>query len=237
MSDAEGLVKEMRRACEDGDIETVRSLLGRGADINIIDESGSTPLIYAISYGEKSQAHKDVIKLLLKEGANLDIIDGDGLTVLMSAASRGDMENVRLFLDNDADPNIVSGDGEDMTALMIATDAGHPDIVELITKHIAKLPLAQKSLAVAKSMLLRNEGSPLNYLDTDTMQKMFSGGARGMVAAKKGKKSRKKTRKSKKTLKSKKTRKPKKTLKSKKTRKPKKTLKSKKTRKPKKKLY
>tara|TARA_B110000971_G_C19835867_1_gene420245 strand:- start:184 stop:813 length:630 start_codon:yes stop_codon:yes gene_type:complete len=208
MSDAEGLVKEMRRACEDGDIETVRSLLGRGADINIIDESGSTPLIYAISYGEKSQAHKDVIKLLLKEGANLDIIDGDGLTVLMSAASRGDMENVRLFLDNDADPNIVSGDGEDMTALMIATDAGHPDIVELITKHIAKLPLAQKRLAVAKSMLLRNEGSPLNYLDI--MQEMFSVGARGMVAAKKGKKSRKKTRKSKKRKKRTKRRKKKK---------------------------
>ena len=208
MSDAEGLVKEMRRACEDGDIETVRSLLGRGADINIIDESGSTPLIYAISYGEKSQAHKDVIKLLLKKGANLDIIDGDGLTVLMSAASRGDMENVRLFLDNDADPNIVSGDGEDMTALMIATDAGHPDIVELITKHIAKLPLAQKSLAVAKSMLLRNEGSPLNYLDI--MQEMFSVGARGMVVAKKGKKSRKKTRKSKKRKKRTKRRKKKK---------------------------
>jgi uncharacterized protein len=72
------LNQELLRASRDGQIEAVKSLLERGADINVQDDKwGWTPLMRAAD-----GSHAKVVKLLIARGANLNIKDKSGSTVL-----------------------------------------------------------------------------------------------------------------------------------------------------------
>ena len=71
----------------------VKSLLSSpGADVNAIDERGSTPLLEAARYG-----HEDICRVLIAGGANLKSKDKDGKTALMLAV-QGDHEEVVRIL-------------------------------------------------------------------------------------------------------------------------------------------
>ena len=177
-----------------GNIDILRLLLlDKGVNPNIQDRRGNTALMIATV-----QRNTDVVKLLLDKGVDPNIVDTDGKTALIISAATvpfsrqendDNLKNVRLLLDKGADPNIVDNDGK--TALMHATYYGNIAIVEIITAKL--LSSANKRLTVAKSMLSVNEDSPLQNLDTDTMEMM----AKMVAKAKKRKKKRKKTRKSK----------------------------------------
>ncbi len=72
------LNQALLRAARDGEVETVKSLLDRGADINVQDDKwGTTPLMEAADGG-----HIEVIKLLITRGANLNLKDKVGWTAL-----------------------------------------------------------------------------------------------------------------------------------------------------------
>lgn len=60
-----GGVAGLHRAAQKGDLEAVRQLILLGAEINILDEHGSTPLMYASSFGNAS-----VVEYLLSIGAD-----------------------------------------------------------------------------------------------------------------------------------------------------------------------
>ena len=53
---------------------------GEGADINLQNSEGWTPLIYACSYG-----HEAVVRLLLERGADVTLRTKDGRTALFFA--------------------------------------------------------------------------------------------------------------------------------------------------------
>ena len=77
------------RATREGNTDMVRSLLsGPGADVNVTDERGSTPLLEAARYG-----HEDITRVLIAAGANVKAKDKDGKTALMLAV-QGDHEEV-----------------------------------------------------------------------------------------------------------------------------------------------
>ena len=77
------------RATREGNTDMVRSLLsGPGAEVNVTDERGSTPLLEAARYG-----HEDITRVLIAAGANVKAKDKDGKTALMLAV-QGDHEEV-----------------------------------------------------------------------------------------------------------------------------------------------
>ncbi len=60
----------MYRACLDGRVESARLLIDAGADINLANSSGNTPLSVAARNG-----HAHIVKMLLEAGALVNTID------------------------------------------------------------------------------------------------------------------------------------------------------------------
>ena len=65
--DNEGGNEYFNRAAKTGDLDEVKELIGRGADVNGVSCNGDLPLLCASENG-----HADVVQLLLDEGANVD---------------------------------------------------------------------------------------------------------------------------------------------------------------------
>jgi ankyrin repeat protein len=138
------------------DLDEARQFIDAGADINLPEPDGTTPLLWAVY----NMSH-DLVKLLLEAGANpnipnkLDITpllqasrNGDAGIIaalldsgasmnqqgfmtepyLMAAARSGNVDAVKLLLDAGANPNATEP-FEDQTALMWAAAEGHLDMV------------------------------------------------------------------------------------------------------------
>ena len=79
--------------------EIVRRLLEHGADPNLRNRSGETPL-----HGASYRASLEVVRLLLSYGAKIDQKDEDGKTPFQVASSRGHDEIIKLLLEQGAVP-------------------------------------------------------------------------------------------------------------------------------------
>lgn len=88
-----------------GDVAMIRLLLDHGADVNAIDPTGRTPLMYAAG---SDLLPVDAVKLLIERGADVNAknqhkLAGDaGLTVLEIARFRGDTPVVDLLVKSGA---------------------------------------------------------------------------------------------------------------------------------------
>ena len=81
------------RAARAGHADTVKTTLAAsGADVNVRDEDGSTPLIEAARGG-----HDDVVQALLVARADVKVKDKRGKTALMYAAEGGHNEIAKLL--------------------------------------------------------------------------------------------------------------------------------------------
>ncbi len=73
---------ELLNAAKNGDIEKVKSLISEGADVNVVDKNGDTPLIWAATNG-----HKETVETLLKvKGIDVNVKGQYGYPPLHSAA-------------------------------------------------------------------------------------------------------------------------------------------------------
>ena len=108
-----------------GDMATFRSLAAADPKVGSLrGPGGSTPLMYAVLYGDAAAA-----RLLLDGGADPNIRNDAGATALMWAVS--DVEKTRLLLDRGANPNAKSDDGR--TPLLIASGLfGGAPVVKLL---------------------------------------------------------------------------------------------------------
>lgn len=142
------------------DHEQVAQLLKKGANPNIHDAKGFTPLIHAArlgnltmaqslkSYGAKINdvddkqdsalawacfnGHQDVVEFLLKNKAHVNVRDWQGDTALMGAARKGHLAIVELLLAHKA--SIHNENHKGQTALTLAKAGGHTSIVLLLHK-------------------------------------------------------------------------------------------------------
>jgi ankyrin repeat protein len=82
-------------------MKTVKLLLDRGADVNVRDRFGDTPLGQATICG-----YKELVALLLAKGADANAVSNDGTTPLMDAvwSDNCPAEVLTLLLDHGADP-------------------------------------------------------------------------------------------------------------------------------------
>lgn len=91
-------------------IEAVRLLLAAGAEPNLKDDEGYSPLRFCVQKG-----YLEMARLLLLCGANKTIHEagggGSGMNALGMAAYWFDVEMVRLLLAHGADPHVEDADG------------------------------------------------------------------------------------------------------------------------------
>src|SRR5690606_28155567 len=77
------------RAVLNNEVGMARMLIERGADVNVTDKLGMTPLLWATS---SSFGDTAMIELLLASGARRDVRNKDGLTPLGVARTYGHVE-------------------------------------------------------------------------------------------------------------------------------------------------
>ena len=99
--------KSLTEACASGDLEVVKARLGKGENVNSVDEYGQPCLYLAVRYG-----HLVVAEFLILNGADANIRTTMGLTALHSAASNGDVEAVRLLLKHGGDATAIENHGQ-----------------------------------------------------------------------------------------------------------------------------
>jgi ankyrin repeat protein len=168
--------EDFLKAARKGDIETVRSLLAKGVDVNTKSNYGATALSFACDRG-----YTELVKLLLEKGADVNVKDTFyNATPISWAAQRGHAEIVKALLDKGAaiskDQVLmmgVQGHHTEMTkmildrggilpetltrALAVAEKNEYADVVDLLKKAGAK-PLSEVSFKVDEATLKSYEG-------------------------------------------------------------------------------
>lgn len=104
-----------------GNCEAIKLLLNYGADVNVFDDGGMTPLQGVIQSEQLNGS--PAAKLLLSHGAALEPRDGLGSTAVMVASNRGKTELVRLLAEAGADLNTT--DFSSLTCLHAAAFNAH----------------------------------------------------------------------------------------------------------------
>ncbi len=125
-----------------GTYQGVQRLLEQGAQVNIIDEYGYTPLVHA------TVTHKtDIAKLLLKHHANVNMVDISGSNPLHWAIDVSDHALCQLYLENGANANAYTSSGQ--PALFYPLLRKDKNLTDLLLKYGAKLDFA-KDFILAK---------------------------------------------------------------------------------------
>eukprot|EP00053_Salpingoeca_punica_P008775 m.78339 g.78339 ORF g.78339 m.78339 type:complete len:593 (+) comp14742_c0_seq2:161-1939(+) len=101
---------KLHKAAMNGKVEAVLDLISKGADVNLADNSGWTPLHYA--------ADPAVSETLLKAGANVDAVHETGNTALHEASKHDNVDVLRILLKYHSNPGLQNKDG--LTPLELA---------------------------------------------------------------------------------------------------------------------
>ena len=117
----------LMEAAKTGDVEAVRDLVNRGADLEAKSEKGKTALHYAAANG-----HVAVVNTLLENGAVVDARDRDWRTPLMLAAIYGCNHTVQSLISSGADVSAKMLAGN--TAMVYAENNNHPLTLALLKK-------------------------------------------------------------------------------------------------------
>jgi ankyrin repeat protein len=111
-------------ACQNGHLDVVHELLGRGASVNTTPNGFKTPLMWACQSG-----HLEIVRVLLGQGANVNAAPTtDRWTVLTLACTQDKLEVVRELLERGANVNNAPH-YFGMTALMAASMHGNLEMV------------------------------------------------------------------------------------------------------------
>ena len=143
------------------DLAALRALIAEGADVNVRDRLGETPLMYAAVVGSP-----EAMSFLIGKGADINAKNESGSTALIWSAT--DVAKVRLLLEHGADVNAATKRGR--TALLIAAlSDGSAEIVRLLLEKGADA----KALDAFKTTTLR--GAAVGN-DTETMRLLIEAG-------------------------------------------------------------
>ncbi len=121
-------------AARSGNIDEIRALVQKGADVNAAEGDGMTALHWAAEGN-----HAEAASILLYAGARLDARTRIGAYTPLLVASRvGNAEVLEVLLEAGADVHYRTTTGE-MTALHFASAAGSARAVELLLNHGAEV--------------------------------------------------------------------------------------------------
>ncbi|CAB0029120.1 unnamed protein product [Trichogramma brassicae] len=118
----------LQLALRRGNMEVAKWLLRRGADFNLADTDGFTPLHTIISLGRSDEWARLFIRIKDKQHRVLqvDALDKEGNTALHLALRNRRNRVASALLRRGANPNLISGDGS--TALHIICEKNNDDV-------------------------------------------------------------------------------------------------------------
>ncbi|MFC1652087.1 ankyrin repeat domain-containing protein [Planctomycetota bacterium] len=117
----------LHSAASSGDIVAAKSLITKGADVNLRAKRGYTPLHWAAKVGQK-----EMVELLIASGADINARTGSsGWTPLHLAIRQQSNDVAELLISKGADINAVN-QNNGQTPLLVATMAGNVDMAGLL---------------------------------------------------------------------------------------------------------
>ncbi|XP_041346726.1 ankyrin repeat, PH and SEC7 domain containing protein secG-like, partial [Gigantopelta aegis] len=125
-------------AAKKGHKDVVLILTQKGANLELVNKVGSTPVMLAAKKG-----HKDIVLILTQKGANLEVVNKEGSTPVMLAAKKGHKDIVLILTQKGANLEVVNKVGS--TPVMLAAKKGHKDIVLILTQKGANLEVVNKA--------------------------------------------------------------------------------------------
>lgn len=124
-------------AAMNDNVDELKSLLDKGADVNEKNKYGFVALDYAAGaippYFQDTEGHINPVNALLEHGAHPDDAGEHGISPLMSAASNGDKDMSEALLEHGANINYVSMYG--WTALSEAVMWQKEEITSFLLAH------------------------------------------------------------------------------------------------------
>jgi ankyrin repeat protein len=169
-----------------GDVEIVKLLINKGADVNKPNLTGDSALHLATLKGNAA-----MVELLINKGAGLNILNSKGDHALHLAAGEGNAAIVKLLIDKGVTVDIKDSKGN--TALHFAAVMGNAEIVELLIAKGADLDKedlqGNTALHIAAGEgraeiveLLINKGADLNRQDSTGSTALHVAAGEGKVA-------------------------------------------------------
>jgi ankyrin repeat protein/beta-lactamase regulating signal transducer with metallopeptidase domain len=177
--------ESLHHAARDGDLEQVKTLIARGANVNTVDKDDLTPLYWAALKG-----HRDVVEFLLRKGANVNCVEqGDLFTPLHGAACNAHLDMVEFLVDKGGYTPLIHviwnkdkamtaflvthgakldlKDKEGFTAWHRAAEQGSRDLLELSAQSagVSSLPRAAVLGDLARVQRAVEEGAGVNAGD------------------------------------------------------------------------
>ncbi|XP_076357640.1 transient receptor potential cation channel subfamily A member 1 homolog isoform X2 [Tachypleus tridentatus] len=158
----EDLLTPLHYAARYNNIDVVKLLVEKGADVNFQGEDGLVPLHFAARYKKsakresaytphdsedtKDSASPSVIEILESAGANVNAKDKYGMTALHYAAMRGNELAARELL-NCSEINTEVYDKQEMTPLHFAAIYGNTEIANLLLDAGAEMEVFDEDLS------------------------------------------------------------------------------------------
>jgi len=138
------------------DLELVESLLAQGADPDIRNNYGASPMSEAAVHGDFS-----IMKALLEAGGDVESPNAEGQTLLMAVARTGNTDTARLLLERGINVEARENWGG-QTALMWAASQQQPAMVKLLIEHGASVNARGKDYAWPRWVTSEPRTKPLN---------------------------------------------------------------------------
>lgn len=175
--------KAFHEACSELDVDKVKALLDKGADINGHDENGYTALMFQVYKGDE---RIEFVRFLLAHGANPNLPSSSGqqagVTPVHVACAVGANACLAALLENSGSVHWKNLDGSE--AIHSAAIGGNANTVKLLVKAGANInainlqirtplhnTLITKNIAVAKALV--KAGAELEIRDGDGATLLF----------------------------------------------------------------
>jgi len=134
------------------DINDFNAILRDVLNVNIYNDFGDTPLIFAVSLKRRSIASS-----LVSAGANPDLKNGLGLTAVNIAIKMGDYEMVKLLIESGANLNVRNNFGE--TYLMQAVRMGYLPVIDYLVAKDIDLDATNKQNLTAFDIAIQSKNN------------------------------------------------------------------------------
>ncbi|HEV7680994.1 MAG TPA: ankyrin repeat domain-containing protein [Pyrinomonadaceae bacterium] len=144
----------LEHAVRNANREMVQLLLASGAEVNLKNASGETPLMML-----DSDATSDLIWDLINKGAKLNHQDEAGENALMQAATQNNLEALKTLIEAGAKVDLRNKDGQ--TALMLAAGEGYVNIVRALVLAGADINATDKEEKNALAHAAGNDHLPV----------------------------------------------------------------------------
>ena len=151
---------QLLEAIQQGKAKIVKRLLDSRVDINVVTDSGQSPLLLACSLKESVNREK-ITSLLLDRGCQINLPDRAGVTALMIAVDNQDEGLVSKLLEKGADVGLSDFEGN--TALCHAAKIGDPNILRTILHETQrhKINIDQKNMRGLTPLLIAAQNGHL----------------------------------------------------------------------------